>query len=120
MKDQDQYSPAQMLKEIWEQEDSCHPANTTPKPPTADSSGKGTGQYDRKNQLYAKGHGYAMRQAEIQPVPPMDNPESQSENNYHPHESYDKGYYVVVVNTTDEINCTWGRCFNCGKEGHQW
>ena len=32
MKDHDQYGPVQMLKEIWEQEDSCYPANTTPKP----------------------------------------------------------------------------------------
>ena len=32
MKDRDQYGPAQMLKEIWEQEDSHYPANTTPKP----------------------------------------------------------------------------------------
>ena len=30
MKDQDQYGPVQMLKEIWEQEDSRYPANTTP------------------------------------------------------------------------------------------
>ena len=34
MKDCDQYLPAQMLKEIREQEDSCYPANTTPKPGT--------------------------------------------------------------------------------------
>ena len=32
MKDRDQYGPAQMLKEIREQEDSHYPANTTPKP----------------------------------------------------------------------------------------
>ena len=32
MKDHDQYRPAQMLKEIQEQEDSCYTANTAPKP----------------------------------------------------------------------------------------
>ena len=32
MKDRDQYRPVQMLKEIWEQEDSHYPANTMPKP----------------------------------------------------------------------------------------
>ena len=32
MKDRDQYGPAQMLKEIREQEDSRYPVNTMPKP----------------------------------------------------------------------------------------
>ena len=32
MKDRDQYRLVQMLKEIWEQEDSHYPPNTTPKP----------------------------------------------------------------------------------------
>ena len=52
MKDQDQYGPAQMLKEIWEQEDSRYPANMTPKP--LDNQNKGTTHYDRKNTAYDK------------------------------------------------------------------
>ena len=54
MKDQDQYGLAQMLKEIWEQEDSGYPANTTPKPTNHDNQGKNTTHYDRKNFSYDK------------------------------------------------------------------
>ena len=34
-------------------------------------------------------------------------------------ETYDEGYYVAVVNMANEAEL-WGRCFNCGKEGHRW
>ena len=27
---------------------------------------------------------------------------------------------MAIVNTTDEIDRTWGHCFNCVKEGHHW
>ena len=40
MKDRDQYRPAQMLKEIREQEDSHYPANTTLKPRSQDNHKK--------------------------------------------------------------------------------
>ena len=40
MEDWDQYGPAQMLKEIREQEDSRYPANTTPKPHNHDGVNK--------------------------------------------------------------------------------
>ena len=40
MKDREQYGPAQMLREIREQEDSCYPANTSPKPHHTDSGNK--------------------------------------------------------------------------------
>ena len=42
MKDRDQYGPAQMLKEIREQEDSCYPVNTTLKPHSQDNHNKNT------------------------------------------------------------------------------
>ena len=32
---------------------------------------------------------------------------------------YDEGYYVAVITTADKAE-QWGRCFNCGKEGHRW
>ena len=35
-------------------------------------------------------------------------------------ESYDEGYYVAMVHAADEIDRTWGRCYNCAEEGHQW
>ena len=52
MKDRDQYGPAQMLKEIWEQEDSRYPANTTPKPRNQDSHNKSTSHYSGKSPTY--------------------------------------------------------------------
>ena len=48
MKDQDQYGPAQMLKEIREQEDSRYPANTTPKPHNHDNTKKNPTHYGGK------------------------------------------------------------------------
>ena len=61
MKDQAQYGPAQMLKEIREQEDSRYPANTTPKPLFNDNQHKNTSHYV-----------YAIRQTDLDlpdPVP---------------------------------------------------
>ena len=46
MKDREQYGPAQMLKEIREQEDSCYLANTSPKPHHTDSGNKNTSHYN--------------------------------------------------------------------------
>ena len=34
-------------------------------------------------------------------------------------EVYDEGYYIAVVAMADKAD-KWGRCFNCGKEGHHW
>ena len=28
--------------------------------------------------------------------------------------------YVAIVNTADEIERSWGHCYNCLKESHQW
>ena len=36
-----------------------------------------------------------------------------------PDEIYDEGYYVAVINMAKEAE-KWGRCFNCGQEGHRW
>ena len=65
MKDRDQYGPAQMLKEIWEQEDSHYPANMMPKPTNHDNQSKNTTHYNRKNSSYDKNRTYAVRQADI-------------------------------------------------------
>ena len=53
MKDREQYGPAQMLKEIQEQEDSRYPANTSPKPHHTDNGNKNTSHYN-KNSSYDK------------------------------------------------------------------
>ena len=54
MKDRDQYGPAQMLKEIREQEDSCYLANTTPKPHNQDNHNKNVNHYGGKGPTYNK------------------------------------------------------------------
>ena len=54
MKDSDQYGPAQMLKEIWEQEDSHYQANTTLKPHNQDNHNKNVNHYGRKGPTYNK------------------------------------------------------------------
>ena len=54
MKDHDQYGPAQMLKEIREQEDSRYLANTTPKPHNQDNHNKNANHYGGKGPTYDK------------------------------------------------------------------
>ena len=54
MKDRDQYGPAQMLKEIREQEDSRYPANTMPKPHNQDNHNKNANHYGGKGPTYDK------------------------------------------------------------------
>ena len=54
MKDHDQYGPAQMLKEIREQEDSHCLANTMLKPHNQDNHNKNASHYGRKGPTYDK------------------------------------------------------------------
>ena len=118
MKDRDQYGPAQMLKEIREQEGSHYPANTTPKP--LDNQSKNTTHYDRKNMAYDKSRAYAVRQADVQLLDPAQaEPDPSLTSEFDTAEMYDEEYYIAVVRTADEAD-TWGRCFNCGEEGHRW
>ena len=77
MKDCDQYRPAQMLKEIWEQEDSCYPANTTPKPHSQDNHNKNTNHYGGKGPSYDKTQTYAVRHTDVQ-LPNLDQDEPDS------------------------------------------
>ena len=63
MKDQPQYGPAQMLKEIQEQEDSRYPPNTTPKPLGNDHQHKNA---DHKNVLPEKARVYAVRKTDLE------------------------------------------------------
>ena len=65
MKDLEQYGPAQMLKEIREQEDSRYPANTSPKPHHTDSGNKNTSHYN-KNLMYDKPRAYTVRHTDVQ------------------------------------------------------
>ena len=119
MKDREQYGPAQMLREIWEQEDSRYPANTSPKPHHTDSGNKNASHYN-KNSMYDKPRVYTVRHTDVQiPDKRGDKPDLSPTNDIDPVEIYDEGYYVAVINTANEAD-KWGHCFNCGKEGHRW
>ena len=48
-----------------------------------------------------------------------DEPDPSLTNEINPDEIYDEGYYVAIINTANKAD-KWGRCFNCGKEGHRW
>ena len=120
MKDRDQYGPAQMLKEIWEQEDSHYPANTTPKPHSQDNHNKNMTHYGGKSSPYDKTQTYAVRHTDVQlPDPEQDKPNPPLSCEFDAGEVYNEGYYVAVIAMADEAD-QWGHCFNCGKEGHHW
>ena len=120
MKDHDQYGLAQMLKEIWEQEDSRYPANTTPKPHNQDNHNKNANHYGGKSPSYDKTQTFAVRHTDVQlPNPDQDEPDSPLSSEFDAGEVYNEGYYVAVIAMADEAEW-WGHCFNCGKEGHRW
>ena len=61
-----------------------------------------------------------MRHTDVRiPDQGRDEPDLSPTNDINPDKIYDEGYYVAVINTANEAN-KWGRCFNCGKEGHRW
>ena len=120
MKDRDQYGPAQMLKEIREQEDSYYPANTTPKLHNHDNMNKNPAHYGGKGSRYDKPRTYAVRHTNVQlPDPVQDEPTPPPSCDIDPDEVYDEGYYVAIINMANEAE-RWGQCFNCRKEGHRW
>ena len=120
MKDRDQYGPAQMLKEIREQEDSHYLANTTPKPHNQDNQNKNANHYGGKGPTYDKTQTYAVRHTEVHlPEPEQEEPDLPPVPRFNPGEVYDEGYYIAVIAMANEAEW-WERCFNCGKEGHRW
>ena len=120
MKDWDQCGPAQMLKEIQEQEDSCYPANTMLKPHNHDNMNKNPTHYGGKGSPYDKPWTYTVRHTDVQfPEAEQDKPTPPPSCDLDPGEIYDDGYYVAVINMAKEAE-KWGRCFNCGEEGHRW
>ena len=70
--------------------------------------------------MYDKPWAYTVRHTDVQiPDQGGDEPDLSPTNDIDPDEIYDEGYYVAVIKTANEAN-KWGRCFNCGKEGHRW
>ena len=120
MKDRDQYGPAQMLKEIQEQEDSRYPANTTLKPHNHDNMNKNMTHYGGKGSPYDKARAYMVRHTDVQLLDPeQDKPNPPPNCKVDPAKIYDEGYYMAVINMANKAD-KWGQCFNCGKEGHCW
>ena len=103
MKDHDQYGQVQMLKEIWEQEDSHYPVNTTPKPHNQDNHNKNTNHYGGKNPSYDKTRTYTVRHTDVQlPDLDQDEPDSSLTSEFDAGKVYDEGYYVAVIAMADE------------------
>ena len=94
--------------------------NMTLKLMNMDNQNKSSAHYDQKNTSYDKSQTYAVRQADVQlPDPVQEELDPQLASEFDAAETYDKGYYLAVVNTVNEAN-KWGCCFNCGEEGHHW
>ena len=63
---------------------------------------------------------YAVRYINVQlPDPEQDESDSSPTSEFDMGEEYDEGYYVAIIAMADKAD-KWGRCFNCGKEGHHW
>ena len=63
---------------------------------------------------------YAVRHTEVHlPELEQGEPDSPSVPEFDPGEVYDEGYYIAVIAMANKAE-HWGRCFNCGKEGHHW
>ena len=70
--------------------------------------------------MYDKTRTYAVRHTEVHLLEPeQEESDSSPVSKFHPGEVYDEGYYMAVITMADEAEW-WGRCFNCGKEGHRW
>ena len=105
-----------MLKELRENDQARYPANTAHRPGKLDNYGQNAGHPDRK------GLGYIACPTNVEPYP--DVPQGSVPNmgllGKDPEDAYDKGYYIGVINTADEMSRHLRLCFNCGRGGHYW
>ena len=108
LKARDQYEPAEMLKEIREQEDSPYPANTTPKPHSHDNPNKNTTHYSGKGSPYNKTWTYTVRHTDVQFLDPEQNEPSLPPNcEIDLAEIYDEGYYIAIISMANKAD-KWG------------
>ena len=89
-----------------------------PKPLGTDNQHKSSGHHDRKNILPDKTRVYAVRKTDLEL--PDSAPEEPDQSDSDSEDAYDEGYYVAMVHAAGKIDRTWGRCYNCAEEGHQW
>ena len=105
-----------MLKELRENDEAHYPANTAHHPRKPDGYGRNAGHADRK------GLGYIARPTNVEPYPdiPQDFVPNMGVLGKDLEDAYDKGYYIGVINTADEMSRCLRLCFNCGRGGHYW
>ena len=61
---------------------------------------------------------YAVWKTDLKlPDPAPEEPESPADYDSELEDSCDKGYYVAMIHAADEIDRTWGHCYNCAEEG---
>ena len=109
MKYKKEYGPMDMLKELRENDKARYPANTAHRPGKMDGYDRNAEHPDRKR------GGYIARAANVEPYP-----DTHLDVGKDPEEAYDKGYYIGVVNTANEMNRRLRLCYNCGLSGHYW
>ena len=116
MKDKKEYGPVDMLKELRENDEARYPMNTAPPPWKSDGYNRNASHPDRK------GVGYIARPANVEPYPdiPLDFPPNTGMLGKDPEDAYDEGYYIGVINTTDDMSRRLRLCYNCGRGGHYW
>ena len=105
MKDKNEYGLVDMLKELRENDEARYPANTAPPP--------------RKPDGYNQN---ASRPANMEPYPDIrpDFPPNTGMLGKGPEDAYDKGYYIGVINTADDMSRRLRLCYNCGRGGDYW
>ena len=105
-----------MLKELRENDKARYPAHTMHRPRKTDGYDQNAGHPDRKR------GGYIAHVANVEPYPDThpDISLGQLPFGKDPEEAYDKGYYIGVLNTADEMSQRLRLCYNCGISGHYW
>ena len=111
-----------MLKEIWESEESQYPVSSmNPLKGSRDGHGKTSGYYDKKNYDKCRHGSYLAWSAIVWTEP--DEYESDLLSDIETDSKMDdvqqdSSYHVGVMNTTDEVEDIFGKCYNCSEEGH--
>ena len=124
LKDWGDIDPVFMLKEIWECEELWYPVNTLnpPKGPS-DGQAKNTGYHDKKNYdrcgygNYQFGATNVQEELEDYQSDLLSEVESKNEND---DVQQDSSYHIGMMNTADEGEDFFGKCYNCGEPGHLW
>ena len=124
LKDREDVNPVFILKEIWESEELQYPVSSSNSPKgSGDGHGKSSSYYDKKNYYKHSHRSYQAQAANIWAEPDeyesdlLSDVETDSEMD---DVQQDSSYHVGITNMADEVEDFFGKCCNCGKEGHPW